>query len=65
MPTYVYRCQTCGHQFELRQSFTDAPVQDCPRCASHVRRVLIPSAILFRGSGWYSTDNRPAAKDAE
>ncbi len=58
MPTYVYRCETCHHQFELRQSFHDVAVQDCPRCHHRVRRVLLPASIVFRGQGWYSTDKR-------
>ena len=58
MPTYVYRCDSCGAQFEQFQSFKDEPLRTCPSCASSVRRVFQPVGIVFKGSGWYITDSR-------
>ena len=58
MPTYVYRCDDCGHQFELFQRMSDDPVDTCPECASKVRRVIHPVGIVFKGSGWYVNDSR-------
>jgi putative FmdB family regulatory protein len=59
MPTYAYRCQNCGTEFERVQKFTDKPVSKCPACGKGpVRRLLQASAIVFKGSGWYATDNR-------
>ena len=63
MPTYVYQCETCG-QFEQWQSFKDAPLTACPTCGSPVRRVITPAPIVFKGTGWYSTDSRSAQSKA-
>jgi putative FmdB family regulatory protein len=58
MPTYVYRCDACGHQFELFQRMSDDPVDTCPECESKVRRVIHPVGVVFKGSGWYINDSR-------
>lgn len=58
MPTYDYLCEACGHAFELFQSFKDDPVVECPNCAGPVRRVIAPTPVIFRGSGWYATDSK-------
>ena len=58
MPTYEYACKSCGHRFDMRQSFNDDPISDCPECGANVRRVLYPAGVIFKGSGWYATDSR-------
>jgi putative FmdB family regulatory protein len=58
MPTYEYACTNCGHRFDVRQRFSDDPISDCPKCGASVRRVLYPAGVIFKGSGWYATDNR-------
>jgi putative FmdB family regulatory protein len=58
MPTYEYACSKCGHRFDVRQSFSEDPINDCPECGASVRRVLYPAGVIFKGSGWYATDNR-------
>ncbi len=58
MPLYTYRCSNCGNEFDLRQSFSDDPIHICPVCDGHVRRVIQQVPVLFRGSGFYVTDNR-------
>ncbi|HLT18073.1 MAG TPA: FmdB family zinc ribbon protein [Thermomicrobiales bacterium] len=58
MPLYDYACEECGHRFEVRQSFSDDPLTVCPECEGHIRRVIHPSGIIFKGSGWYITDSR-------
>lgn len=62
MPMYAYRCQSCGIQFEKQQKFTDKALTRCPECRKGtVKRLLQPSAIVFKGSGWYATDHRSAS----
>ncbi|HEY8445939.1 MAG TPA: FmdB family zinc ribbon protein [Thermomicrobiales bacterium] len=61
MPTYTYRCDACGHEFEQVQKFSDDPLTECPECTGSVRRVLYPAGIIFKGSGWYITDSRKPA----
>jgi putative FmdB family regulatory protein len=58
MPTYVYRCKTCGVTFECRQSMRDEPLSECPECDGEVRRVIQPVPILFKGPGFYVTDSK-------
>ena len=63
MPTYEYKCEACGHQFEKFQSITAAPIKKCPECGkSKVRRLIGTGAgLLFKGSGFYITDYRGEA----
>jgi len=66
MPTYVYGCDACGHQFEKFQKFSDEPVRECPNCGQPVRRILQPAGIVFKGSGWHITDyKRSSGNGAE
>ena len=58
MPTYEYKCEECGIRFDRFQHFSDAPVEDCPECDGHVHRVIHPVGIVFKGKGFYVTDNR-------
>jgi len=62
MPIYDYHCDHCGHAFSRVQSYSDEPVQKCPKCGKKPRRLIVPAAIVFKGSGWYKTDSRPAEK---
>lgn len=58
MPTYEYRCSDCGEHLEVVQSFHDDPLEECGLCQGKLRRVFHPVGIVFKGSGFYSTDNR-------
>ena len=58
MPVYVYRCASCNAETEKRQSFSDASLTTCESCGGTVRRVLHAVGVIFKGSGFYSTDNR-------
>ena len=58
MPTYQYRCLNCKLQFELKQSFQDKPIADCPSCHGIARRIFVPVPIIFNGPGFYVTDSK-------
>lgn len=59
MPTYDYECDRCG-RFEHWQSITSEPLAECPKCGSRVKRLISHNVgIIFKGSGFYCTDNRP------
>ncbi len=58
MPTYEYRCNDCGEHLEVVQSFSDEPLKKCPSCKGKLRKVFSPVGIVFKGSGFYKTDNR-------
>lgn len=64
MPTYEYRCSHCEHEFEVRQSIMDEPLNLCPKCKrSDVRRLIGRGGhVIFKGSGFYCTDY---AKESE
>jgi putative FmdB family regulatory protein len=57
MPTYEYQCQTCNHRFEIWQKMTDEPLTICDECGEHIRRVIFPPGIVFKGTGFYKTDH--------
>ena len=67
MPTYQYACTNPEgkHEFEVVQSFTDAPVSVCPECGSPVRKVYGSVGVVFKGSGFYRTDSRKASSASE
>lgn len=58
MPTYQYACETCGHRFDIRQRFDEDPLTICPKCGAHIHRVINPVGIIFKGPGFYVTDNK-------
>jgi putative FmdB family regulatory protein len=58
MPIYLYQCDSCGVQFERLQRMSDEPLTDCPECDGSVHRVIQPVGVIFKGSGFYITDNR-------
>jgi putative FmdB family regulatory protein len=64
MPIYVYQCDTCGLTFERRQRMSERPLVDCPECDGCVRRIIQPVGVVFKGSGFYVTDNRSRSPTA-
>ena len=65
MPVYTYRCENCGVQFERHQSFTDAPLKTCPECRKKsLKKVITPTKIIFKGSGFYATDHKSPSGDS-
>jgi putative FmdB family regulatory protein len=64
MPVYTYRCESCGIQFERHQSFQDAPLKTCPECRKKsLKKVITPTRIIFKGSGFYATDHKSPSGD--
>ena len=57
MPIYEYKCQNCGHYFEILQLISEEPLSTCPECKKNALKKLV-SAPNFRlkGEGWYETD---------
>lgn len=53
MPVYEYACQSCGHHFEARQKFSDAPLSACPECGKEVRKLISQAGFALKGGGWY------------
>ncbi|MBT2235518.1 FmdB family zinc ribbon protein [Nonomuraea sp. NEAU-A123] len=61
MPTYQYACNDCGDQLEVVQKFTDDALTVCPACQGNLRKVFSAVGIVFKGSGFYRTDNRASS----
>ncbi|MFI6743715.1 FmdB family zinc ribbon protein [Nonomuraea sp. NPDC050451] len=61
MPTYQYACNDCGEQLEVVQKFTDDALTICPACEGNLRKVFSAVGIVFKGSGFYRTDNRSSS----
>ncbi|MDH5152377.1 FmdB family zinc ribbon protein [Kocuria palustris] len=58
MPVYAYKCKSCGHQLEVRQSFSDAPLSECPQCGGELRKQFNSVGVVFKGTGFYRNDSR-------
>ena len=65
MPIYEYKCDACGQVFELKQSFSDAPLTLHEGCGGAVERLISAPALQFKGSGWYITDYARGGSAAE
>jgi putative FmdB family regulatory protein len=61
MPLYTYRCNENDHEFQVRQRMTDEPLTECPICGGRARRVVSSVGVVFKGSGFYVTDNRSSS----
>ena len=58
MPIYEYACTSCGERTEAKQGFDDPPLEECRRCGGRLRKLYSPVGIVFKGSGFYSTDQK-------
>jgi putative FmdB family regulatory protein len=66
VPTYEYECNHCKYTFEVFQKITEAPLKACPKCNKKVTRLIGGgSGIIFKGTGFYSTDYRKGGAPKE
>jgi len=65
MPTYGYRCRSCGNEFEILQKISDPPLKTCPKCAGKLDKMVYAAGIIYKGSGYYNTDYKSGSKGAE
>ena len=63
MPIYEYECDSCHFLFERKQKFDEEPVAICPKCKGKARSVIHSVPVIFKGSGFYVTDNRKKPPD--
>ena len=63
MPTYGYRCEKCGHEYDVWQRMSDEARAACPECGSEGKRLFFPAGIVFKGAGFYKTDSRKSGSD--
>ena len=60
MPTYDYQCRSCGRIIEVIHAMSEDGPTACEVCGGELRKVIHPSGIIFKGSGFYKTDSRSA-----
>jgi putative FmdB family regulatory protein len=65
VPTYDYQCRSCASVTEVIHSMTESGPTVCERCGGELRRVLFPTGIIFKGSGFYRTDSRAGTPASE
>jgi putative FmdB family regulatory protein len=66
MPIYAYRCTECGHELDVLQKISEAPLTDCPAChRPTLTKKLTAAGFQLKGSGWYVTDFRDKAAKKE
>ena len=64
MPTYSYACTQCDNRFDAVQAFTDDALTTCEKCSGKLRKLFGSVGVVFKGSGFYRTDNRESAKSS-
>jgi len=57
MPIYEYKCKACDLKFEVKRGFSEVPGANCPECQCQAQRIFSPVPIVFKGLGFYVTDN--------
>lgn len=63
MPTYAYRCPSCGQEFEKFHKITARARPKCPQCGGRTERMISGGAgLVFKGSGFYITDYKRAGE---
>ncbi|MDO4570368.1 MAG: zinc ribbon domain-containing protein [Planctomycetia bacterium] len=66
MPTYSYKCDSCGSEFEKIESFHSPTQTTCQKCGKEAHRVIRPCCgIIFKGSGFYETDYKNKSSNSE
>jgi len=67
MPFYKFKCNSCKKNFEVLKKINEEKKASCPYCDSEdTERVYGSVGVVFKGSGFYSTDSKKAAsKKAE
>jgi putative FmdB family regulatory protein len=64
VPTYSYACTECGNRFDAVQAFSDDALTTCPKCSGRLRKLFGSVGVVFKGSGFYRTDNRESGKSS-
>ncbi len=63
MPTYEYMCTQCASPLEVVQSIHEPSLTECPSCeGGKLRKLFGNVGVVFKGSGFYRTDNRTKSK---
>jgi putative FmdB family regulatory protein len=64
MPIYEYKCKACDLKFEVKRSFSESSGGNCPKCQCQAQRIFSPVPIVFKGPGFYVTDNAAEGRNS-
>lgn len=65
MAIYEYKCDACGHRFEILQNMSEHKIPDCESCGSdQVHKLISQTSFVLKGSGWYATDYKKGGASA-
>jgi putative FmdB family regulatory protein len=64
MPLYTYKCKNCGKVVEKFHKMSANGAEKCEDCGAETLRVFLPTGIIFKGSGFYSTDYKSGTSKA-
>lgn len=58
MPIYEYKCESCGHELETIQQFSDDPLRTCPECQEErlIKKMSYTAPPKGKGEGWHAND---------
>jgi len=56
VPIYEYECGSCKKRIEVLQKMSDPPLSNCTSCEGSLHRIVSPSGLIFKGSGFYIND---------
>ncbi|MCE9560353.1 MAG: FmdB family transcriptional regulator [Armatimonadetes bacterium] len=67
MPIYIYECRACSEVIEVQQRITEDSLTDCELCgaAGTLKKVMQPTAVMFKGSGFFINDSAPVKTEAK
>ena len=65
MPSYDYECACCGNIFEEKRSFSDTSPVRCPSCKGSSRKRFSQVSVIYKGTGFYTTDSRKSSGTSE
>ena len=59
MPVYEYYCEECDHEFEKEMKISLKPRKcACPKCKKKCERIFGYTTVIYKGSGFYTTDKK-------
>lgn len=63
MPIYEYKCNNCGHEYDLLQKMGEPPIVECEKCHKNsAQRLVSAPGFQLKGTGWYETDFKNKGK---
>lgn len=65
MPIYEFECEKCHEKYEIMINFGEDFPKICVKCGGNLKKIFSPVGIVFKGSGFYTTDYKKKNKESE